>query len=296
MLTDCEYLHYLYSMHSFASAFQSLSVALQSVYDAREAAAIAHRVLDDVTNTTRLQRITDKEQQLTQAQNEQLQNIQEQLLQGVPLQYALGYEWFMGRQFIVNNDVLIPRPETEELVQWILDDYKGLMPSIIDIGTGSGCIPISLKLALPASEVYAIDKSEAALAVAAKNMLKLGAFVRLISCDFLNELERSELPKTDVIVSNPPYIPNGERTTLHENVRDHEPGIALFVPDDDALLFYRHIAKYGARHLKEGGAIYCELHTDYATATQQLFLATGYESVELRTDMHGNPRMLRAKK
>lgn len=289
-------MYYLYSMHSFASAFQSLSVSLQSLYDAREAAAIAHRVLDDVTNTTRLQRITDKEQQLTQAQNEQLQHMQERLLKGVPLQYVLGYEWFMGRQFLVNNDVLIPRPETEELVQWVLDDYRGLMPSLIDIGTGSGCIPISLKLSLPASDVYAIDKSEAALAVAAKNMLKLGAFVRLIPCDFLNETQRNELPVTDVIVSNPPYIPNNERTTLHENVREHEPGMALFVPDDDALLFYRHIARYGVRHLKEDGTIYCELHTDYATATQQMFLAMGYESVELRTDMHGNPRMLRAKK
>ena len=191
---------------------------------------------------------------------------------------------------------MIPRPETEELVKWIEDDSKGATVKLLDIGTGSGCIPITLKLALPKAEVSAMDISMGALGVAKENARRLQADVDLFLFDFLDKSGWNELPKYDVIVSNPPYIPETEQHTMHTNVKDFEPGQALFVPGDDAQLFYRHIAEFGLAHLNEGGAVYCELHVDHATATQELFENAGYSFTELRQDIHGNNRMLKAQK
>ncbi|HEY9176533.1 MAG TPA: peptide chain release factor N(5)-glutamine methyltransferase [Flavipsychrobacter sp.] len=283
-------------MFSYSAAYGELSAALQHLYDTREAAAIAHAALEHVTGAGRLQRLTDRDKLLTAEQAAQFNEIKAGLLSGSPMQYVLGYAWFMGGRFTVNEHVLIPRPETEELVQWIVDDSDGLSPSVIDIGTGSGCIPVSLKLLLPQAKVTATDISEGALAIAKKNAGLLGADVQFINADFLDTGTWQELGQFDIIVSNPPYIPDTEKETLGAHVREHEPGQALFVPGNDALLFYRHIADFAQEHLAEGGAVYCELHVDYAAATQELFRSMGYTHTELRTDMHGNLRMLKAKK
>lgn len=282
-------------MYTYASAFTDLSKALQQLYDSREAAAIAHEVMEHITGATKLQRITDKDKEFTPDEQAEYERVKPLLLAGTPLQYVTGKCWFMGREYMVNSAVLIPRPETEELVQWIVDDHTKQGLSILDIGTGSGCIPISLKLAMPAAVVSAIDVSADALAVANGNARALEADVQCSEFDFQNTEQWDLLDSYDVIVSNPPYIPVKEKETLHQNVRDHEPGLALFVPDDDALLFYRLIAKFTSTHLNEGGAVYCELHVDYAEQTEELYRANGY-TTELRKDMHGNLRMLKAQK
>lgn len=283
-------------MYSYSSAYLDLSSVLTSIYDNREASAIAHEVMEQITGVGRLQRITDKDKLLTEEQEQLLVACKDKLAAGIPMQYVLGYAWFMGRRFTVNEQVLVPRPETEELVQWIADDYKETDPAILDIGTGSGCIPVSLKLLLSKAKVSAIDVSAEALEVARTNAKSLDADVVFQQMNFLDTGAWESLPQYDVIVSNPPYIPETERLTLAAHVREYEPGLALFVPGDDALLFYRHIAEFGMMHLLQEGSIYCELHVDYATATEELFKSMGYSFTELRADMHGNLRMLKAKR
>lgn len=281
-------------MLSYSQAFQQLYEALQHPYDKQEAAAIAHRYMEDLSGLTYTQRLINKDEPMPREQETRLLNDKALLVSGKPLQQVLGYEWFMSRNYKVNEHVLIPRPETEELVQWIVDDNKSSNPGILDIGTGSGCIPISLKLAIHDANITACDVSTDALAVAQENANTLNADVSFRQLDFLNEAQRSTLPSFDIIVSNPPYIPEAEADTLHDNVKNHEPHLALFVPADDALLFYREIAMFGKTHLKQGGTIYCELHVDYALQTKQLFEEIGYDSVIVKEDMHGNLRMLKA--
>lgn len=284
-------------MLSYNDAFYSLLNKLKQLYDDYESAAIAHEVMHHITGRDKLQRILEKDMLFTEAEQASFELLQTELLKGKPLQYATGHSWFMGRRYTINEHVLIPRPETEELVDWIVQDTKGKASalSILDIGTGSGCIPISLKLDLTEAKVSSCDVSKAALSVAKENASELKAEIGLIETDFLDEQQRARLGKYDIIVSNPPYIPVNEKEQLHKNVKDFEPSLALFVPANDALLFYRTIAVFGKTHLNAGGSIYCELHVDYAIATQQLFEQQGYQSVEVRKDMHGNLRMLKAK-
>lgn len=283
------------AMLSYNDAFYQLKNRLQPLYDAQEAATIAHELMEHITGLGKLQRLSQKDELLIDGQLMQYESSAAELVAGKPLQYVLGYAWFMGRKFEVNNAVLIPRPETEELVQWIADDNKDSSGiTILDIGSGTGCIPISLKLALPGAMVTSCDISEGALIVARHNAKLANAEVEWLQLDFLNEKLRKTLPEYAVIVSNPPYIPAGEERTLHDNVIKYEPHLALFVPDDDALLFYRTIADFGKEHLETGGAIYCELHVDHAVATKAMFLEKGYAQVSLKEDMHGNLRMLKA--
>ncbi len=281
-------------MFTCHQAFYRLKQSLQPLYDAHEAAVIAHAVLHHITGMDKLQRVVQKDTLLTAEQNDTLQQYTRDLQQGRPLQYVLDQAWFLGREFRVDERVLIPRPETEELVQWIMDDYAATTGDlrILDIGTGSGCIPVSLDLAMPDAITEACDVSPGALHVARENAAALGANVRFFLCDILDREVRSILPVYDILVSNPPYIPATERDSLHANVRDFEPSLALFTPDDDPLIFYRAIADFGVLHLKSGGAVYCELHRDYADETAGLFTTYGYR-VTLRKDMHGHPRMLK---
>jgi release factor glutamine methyltransferase len=282
-------------MHTVASAFYDLKGKLQNLYDDREAAAIAHEVLEYITGLGKTDRLIHKERNLTAEERDKYENATASLLQGIPLQYVTRTAWFMGAAYRVDNNVLIPRPETEELVQWIVDDNRPLQKTltILDIGTGSGCIPISLKHFLPDANVSSCDISLGALSVARKNAEALSVLVDLVSLDFLDAGARSQLGHFDIIVSNPPYIPISEKASLHINVAANEPGLALFVPDEDALVFYRAIADFGKQHLIEGGLIYCELDAAHAVETKLLFENEGYQNVSLRKDMHGNERMLR---
>ncbi len=283
-------------MLTYGQAFYDLKNALQPLYDEGEAVAIAHAIMEHITGADKLERLTEKNTPFTDEQQQQYDSIKGQLLHAAPVQYIVGKTWFMGREFMVNDSVLIPRPETEELVTWIVTDNKGKSPSIIDIGTGSGCIAVSLKLDLPGSQVTACDVSSGALLVARMNASHLNAHLEVKHVNFLDEEQVSTLGKYDIIASNPPYIPDSEKHTIHANVLNHEPHVALFVPTEDALLFYRIIADFGNTHLNDGGIIYCELDRDYAMQTKDLFEAKGYTDVEIRKDMAGNTRMLKARR
>lgn len=224
-------------MLTIGGAFYQLRASLQSRYDESEATAIAHIVLESLSGMSRLQRITEKNQPLDAARNDRFAEIERELVAGRPLQYVLGEAPFLGRMFSVDEHVLIPRPETEELVEWVLTD--GAPGSILDIGTGSGCIAISLRLGSPQAAVTALDFSEGALAVAQRNAERLGAKLEFRHQDFLDRSAWAAMPRYDAIVSNPPYIPQALRAGMDAHVREHEPGSALFVPDEEPLLFYK---------------------------------------------------------
>ncbi|MCB0401538.1 MAG: peptide chain release factor N(5)-glutamine methyltransferase, partial [Flavobacteriales bacterium] len=211
---------------------------------------------------------------------------------GIPLAYVLGKWQFYGLDLVVNPSVLIPRPETEELVQWILSENH--CGKVLDIGTGSGCIPIALKKHAQELQVFACDISEEALNLARQNALANYVEVDFFRMDILTESFQKSVESYDVIVSNPPYIPSREQAQMDVSVLDHEPGLALFVPDEDPLLFYRTIADYGLHHLKAGGKLYVEIHESYGSETVALLKDRGYLNVELRQDINGKDRMVGA--
>ena len=282
------------NMLTYNHAFYELRDEVEPLYDTNEATAIAHEVLRHITGLNKTQRLMQKDQEFTPEQLDKYTNMKGGLVHGKPLQYVLGTALFMGHDYAVNEHVLIPRPETEELVQWVISDWNDKTNStIFDIGTGSGCIPIELKLAMPNASITACDISVNALLMAVENANNLHSDVKFKELDFMQQALWQRLPKYDVIVSNPPYIPVSEKDMLHANVKDHEPAQALFVPSEDPLVFYRHIALFGKTHLNKKGCIYCELHVNYALQVKDLFMASGYRQMEIREDMHGNMRMLK---
>jgi len=277
-------------------AFYQLKKELLSLYDEGEASAIAHEYLNHLTGLSKYERLIEKENLLDTQQLSAYHFAMERLRKGAPLQYITGKQWFMNLEFEVNEHVLIPRPETEELIYWIANDYKNNQTvKILDIGTGSGCIPVSLKLVLPQAKIYSCDVSDEALMLAEKNALRLGADIELVEVDFLNEDLWQYLDQFDVIISNPPYIPYEEKKNMHVNVLGYEPSLALFVPDDDPLLFYKKICKFSQKHLRENGNVYCEVHKANAYETQALF-EKYFSEVTLQKDMNDNERMVKATK
>ena len=216
----------------------------------------------------------------------------EKLCEGVPVQYLVGKTLFAGRCFEVSSDVLIPREETAELCRWITEEWKNDTCRILDVGTGSGCIAITLSLDIPGSQVVAWDISEGALSVARKNAEALQTEVVFCRQDILDEKAPKET-KYDIIVSNPPYICYQERDEVDEHVLNNEPSLALFVPDNDPLLFYRAIMDYAKEVLKDTGMIYFEINPHHVEALQQLGMAMGFTLQEVRQDSFGKLRMLR---
>ncbi|MET0391630.1 MAG: peptide chain release factor N(5)-glutamine methyltransferase [Chitinophagaceae bacterium] len=268
---------------------------LAAIYEQGEAAAISDWVMEHLTGVRKTQRIGRRQQELTPQQQSGLEDCLQRLLMHEPVQYVLGEAWFCGFRFYVDRRVLIPRPETEELVEWIISDCRFPIDQlqILDIGTGSGCIPIALKRRLGKAGVWSCDSSEEALQVAQKNAETLGTDVLFRQLDFLDPAQATTLPSFDIIVSNPPYIPQSGRAAMQPNVLDYEPAAALFVPDHDPLVFYTAIAEFGKTHLNEGGAIYLEIHEDKGADTAAVFQGRGY-STALKTDMQGKERMLKA--
>ncbi|NML41793.1 peptide chain release factor N(5)-glutamine methyltransferase [Chitinophaga sp. G-6-1-13] len=276
------------------TAFTYITGAIGDLYDAREAANIAHIVLEHITGMNKLDRLVHKAKLLTPDQNARLKSAIEALQRMEPVQYITGSGWFYGMELTVNHHVLIPRPETEELVAWIIQDLAGHpRPHLLDIGTGSGCIPLALKQHIPSSVVAAIDVSEDALAVARGNAAKLRLEVEFSRLSALDEQQMATLPAFDVIVSNPPYITQSEQATMQQQVWGFEPSIALFVPDNDALLFYRHIAHTALQKLNPGGALYFEINESLGQEVVQLLQSLGFREVTLRQDMFGKDRMVK---
>jgi release factor glutamine methyltransferase len=217
------------------------------------------------------------------------------LKRGRPIQYVIGKTWFYGMEFMVTNDVLIPRPETEELVRLVIDEAKKHNESfsILDIGTGSGCIAVALKKNLPRCHVYALDISEEALNVAKQNAEKNNCEIHFIHGDILDKMSWQKLHACTVIVSNPPYVKKSEINLMHKNVVEYEPHAALFVNDENALVFYKAIAEVGKEKLKSEGAIYVEINESLGLETAILFQKEGYKDVQLIQDMQKKDRMIR---
>lgn len=272
---------------------QTLYAAASTYYDEREAAHIALHLAASVAhvseNPLRLKIEPDYPIEIT---DEAIENLCRELRAARPMQYLLGETEFYGRSFRVDERVLIPRPETEELVDWIVRDERQAT-RLLDVGTGSGAIAVSLALELPQAEVTAIDLSTDALTLAAENAERLGASVRFVEADALQGLAQRFAAETfDLIVSNPPYVPDSDRLTMHRNVLDYEPHLALFVPDQDSLRFYRAIAQAAQQLLKPGGKLYFEIYHKAADSLEQLLCALGYEEVTVRRDLFDKPRML----
>jgi len=284
-----------------ASIYNHFKNQLKAVYDDREAENISDWIFENVTGLKRWERRGNRNKELNETDSEKLKKYLDELLKHKPVQYVLNEAWFYKRKFYVNENVLIPRPETEELVEWIVKDEKNnadgnsKQTNIIDIGTGSGCIPVSLKKELPEANVTAIDVSEKALVVSKKNAKELNASIDFFQIDFLKEDEWKALPQIDIIVSNPPYIPINEKEILAKNVIDFEPEIALFVENNDPFIFYKAIAKFAKCHLKEKGRIYVEVHEEYAKQVKIIFENAGLIS-EIKKDIYGKERMVKAVK
>lgn len=265
-----------------------LTARIVPLYGEREARAIARSAVAELAGIPLSALLTDPGAELAV---EGLAEAEAQLAAGKPLQYVVGHTEFYGRRFAVCEGVLIPRPETEELVDRMARSERGAR-RLLDVGTGSGCIAASLALALPETEVYAADISDAALAVAAENFQKLGAKVTLRKADALNGLETVFPERFDAIVSNPPYVPESDRAAMHPNVRDHEPALALFVPDGDRIRFYRAIAQAGRRMLAPGGRLWFEIYEHAADEVVRMLGGEGYTDTEVLRDLFDKPRMV----
>jgi len=272
--------------------YQSLKQTLQHLYDEGEASAIARMLVEHFGGRSFLALAEDKPGADVL---QQLELALQQLLKYRPLQYVLNEAWFYGLKFHVNESVLIPRPETEELVDWIIKDVQSNKQvntlRILDIGTGSGCVPISIRKHIAAT-VTAIDLSATALQTAKANATFNQTPVEFLQMDFLDESTWNQLGEFDIIISNPPYIKQSEEGQMHKNVVEHEPHLALFVPDNDALIFYRKILLFAQTHLAENGAVYVEINQQLGTETAVLFTENGF-TVELKKDMSGNERMVK---
>ena len=279
--------------------YQEFWQSLTPLYDAGEAQAIVRTVLDVEYGMTLTDIICGKVNELSSDEERNLEEIITRLQNGEPVQYVLGEADFAGRTFHVEPGVLIPRPETAELCQWIEEDVSSLeadeRKQILDICTGSGCIAITLGLTIPNSEVTGWDISEDALRIAQGNveMLKAGN-VRIEYQDALMLPKAAET--ADIIVSNPPYICEKEKADMEKNVLEHEPSIALFVPDEDPLKFYRAIAEYASSALKPEGALYFEINPIYEKETREMLEELGFKDIETKEDAFGKKRMMKAKK
>lgn len=274
--------------------YRELWRTLEPLYGNGEARAITDYVLDVCFGLSKADILCGAVEEMTAEKTAELNKIFGRLTEGEPVQYVLGRAEFSGRWFNVRPGVLIPRPETEELCAWITADSKAsASPKVLDIGTGSGCIAITLQLDMPESKVTAWDISADALDVARENAQQLGANVNFVKLDALNAKPEGEW---DVIVSNPPYICEKEKKDMAVNVLEHEPHTALFVPDADPLLFYRAITRLAVQTLSKGGRLYFEINPIYADDTCRMMQAEGMTAVELRSDMYGKQRMAKGVK
>lgn len=269
--------------------------SLYSLYSAEEVDSFVRWIMEEIAGVPAYH-IPIMDIVLDENTKHQIAIAIERLKHFEPIQYIIGKTDFCGYPFFVSPDVLIPRPETEELVQWIVHDYSFRTVSILDIGTGSGCIATSLALKLPLAQVFGADISEKAVAVAKKNAVVNQAKVDWLLLDILSQDSLSLLPMVDCIVSNPPYIMNQEKKVMDPNVVDYEPHLALFVPDDDPLLFYRRIVFVAKQKLKEAGCLYFEINEKFGEAIVDLLQSENFKQVELHTDYNGKDRFIKAQK
>ncbi|RTQ47563.1 peptide chain release factor N(5)-glutamine methyltransferase [Hymenobacter gummosus] len=273
-----------------------LTEALQALYPTPEAASVAVRLVEHLLELDPLQRRLRAQEPVPAEAQRQAAAWLPRLLRHEPLQYVLGTAPFFDMDLLVTPATLIPRPETEELVQLIAQEQTGRRGlRVLDVGTGSGCIPLALARQLPESEVWGLDVSAGALAVARQNGQRYAPRVQWLQADILAQDPPGLAPGSlDVLVSNPPYVRESERELMRANVLDYEPGTALFVPDADPLVFYRRLAALGTTLLRAGGSIYFEINEALPAETLQLLTGRGYTGARCLPDMSGRPRMVRA--
>ena len=269
-----------------------IETPLTALYGEREARQIARIVVMELGGLCLTDLVAEPDKELG---IDELDRIIGELAAGRPLQYVLGHTEFYGLDFQVREGVLIPRPETEELVRWIAESPAPDNPAVLDVGTGSGCIAVTLARLIPESRITAVDISEKALSIARENARRLDAKVDFRQGDALGELFPGQREQFDLIVSNPPYIPRSEKASIRVNVTGYEPAEALFVEDGDPLIFYRAIARFGQRHLAEGGHLYFEINALCGKETVAMLRQENYTEVELIQDLYGKDRIVKAK-
>lgn len=281
-------------MQTLKSIFNS---RLAGLYPPAERQALLRIVAEDVCGIPFYKILMDEPLDLPREVEERLGEVIDRLAEGEPLQYVLGETRFRGLRLHVAPGVLIPRPETAELVGWVWEDFPANPFRAMDIGTGSGCIALALAAGRTGAEVWGLDISPSALEIARRNGVENGLEVRWTEADILDETLWERLPsELDCIVSNPPYVMEKERAGMPANVLGHEPELALFVPDDDPLRFYRAIARFARQKLRRGGGLYFEINEQCGEAMRQLLRAEGFRGITLRKDSFGKDRMIKAQR
>jgi release factor glutamine methyltransferase len=278
-----------------AEAFTHYTKQLETAIDAAEAHAMMPLLLEYVCKIDRSDFQKLRGTTLRTAQTEELTQLTQQIMAGKPLQYVLGEAWFCGLKLMVNAQVLIPRPETEELVEWIIANCRFPVSAlqIMDMCTGSGCIALALKRRIRKATVTAVDVDPGALSVARHNAQQLGISIDVLQADLSNSKGWTTLGATDIIVSNPPYISAAEKFEMSPTVLDHEPHLALFAPETDPLFFYKQLALLAEQKLNPQGQLFAELNASYAQEIGSIFLKAGFQ-IAIKEDMQGKERMLRA--
>jgi len=284
----------LNSEHSLKTLYRNITSSI-SLYEDQEKSNIAYLILENLFKIRKTDLLLDKT--IKDYNPSILKDIINRINNAEPVQYILGHTEFYGRKFIVNKHVLIPRPETEELVDLVIkENRKRKDLTILDIGTGSGCIAVSLKKEMVQAGITAIDMSAEALKVAELNANDLQANVNFIKADILSEAKKLEGLKFDIIISNPPYVRNSEKKLMHQNVLAYEPGIALFVSDKDPLLFYRAIIELSIKHLLPGGSCYFEINESYGNEIKELLKSNHFSDIRILQDLRAKDRIATARK
>jgi release factor glutamine methyltransferase len=265
---------------------------LAGIYSKEEIESFIFLIFEKLKGYSRTQVLLAKDEELSKEELSEIEKIVARLKNHEPIQYILGTTEFYGLSFYTVPEVLIPRPETEELVQWIIQENKSSKPSILDIGTGTGCIAISLQKNIPQSTVLACDISPVCLETAKRNSELNSAEISVIQYDILNNAPDFSFPELDIIVSNPPYIREKEKSLMEKNVLDHEPELALFVPDEQPLIFYQRIADFSKIHLKIKGRLYFEINEAFGSECSAMLQQKGFSEVILKKDIHGKDRMI----
>ena len=263
---------------------------LETVYETSEARSMCRLLMEESFGLSTADIIVNNDLALDERKKEELEIVLDRLLAFEPIQHILGFAWFMGDRFMVNKHVLIPRQETEELIHLIANENQSVNPVILDIGTGSGCIPIGLKKLIPKADIHASEVSLEAVEVASSNAQTLNYPVSFYQSDILSEFP--PIDNLDVIVSNPPYVTESEKDQMNWNVLNHEPELALFVPDIDPLIFYQKIAAWSRAKLKSDGKLYFEINEAYGFECRKLVEETGFKEVRLIKDINGKDRFV----
>lgn len=272
-------------------AYELIRYHAMERYESREAETVTKYFFEDIYEIHGF----SENKEFPEDEIEELKAYAKRIMAGEPIQYITGIANFYGLNFRVNKHALIPRPETEELVNWVLEDLKGkhLQYDLIDIGTGSGCIPIALKKNKQSLRIFGVEKSLDALNVARINGKIFDVEFPVYKFDFLDSNFWSNLSTYDIIVSNPPYVAQSEKDKMDHHVLDYEPNMALFIPDDNYLIFYEKVGEFAKSHLKEGGKIYMEMNEFKVEEIKGVFASQGYQNIEIRKDLQGKARMIK---